>query len=191
VQYLTWLISLVALVWLIVVAFIIIRRHQVLSPSWTWIPLLIAVAIRLLIGTAAWMVAVVAIVLLISERRHLQHKLLEALALVSGLLVILLIFFITDIPTQSGIGGVLVFWISWELHFIGGEDAMILITCILLWPNIEFLLAYLTAGLICSIGIRFKEGGWLKGHIVPIPLVIAFSGVIYLGYQLFLLAVKK
>jgi hypothetical protein len=186
--YLEWLISLVALGWLIAVAVINFRTRQVLSPYWTWIPMLVAVAIRVLNGTASLMAAAVVVVLIVSERRHLKHKLLEALMLASGILAIGLIFFTADIPTQSGIGGVVVFWISWELHLIVGADAMTLITCVLLWPNIEFLLAYLIAGLIWSIGARIKEGGWLRSHLIPFPLVIAFSAVLYLGYQLFLLA---
>jgi hypothetical protein len=153
--------------------------------------MILAMAIRVFSGQAALMAAAVVVVLVVSERRHLKHKGLEALTLVAGILALGFIFFTADIPTQSGIGGVLVFWISWELHFISGSDVMTLITCVLLWPNIEFLLSYLVAGLIWSIGVRIKDGDWLKSHLIPMPVVIAFSAVINLGYQLFLLAGSK
>ncbi len=186
---LAWIISLVALAWLIAVAVFDIRTRQVPSPLWTGIPLLIAVVIRALSSYAALMALVAVVVVVISERRHLKQKLLETLVLVAGILAIAWIFFLADIPTQSGIAGIVVFWVSWELHFIGGADAMTLITCVLLWPNIEFLLAYLAAGLIWSLGVRIKEGGWLKGHWVPGLGIVATAGILYLIYQLFL-AVK-
>jgi hypothetical protein len=186
---LAWIISLVALGWLIAVAVFDIRTRQVPSPYWTGIPLLLAIAIRVLSGTAALMAAAAVVVVVISERRHLKQKLLEALVLAAGILAIIGIFFAADIPTQSGIAGVVVFWVSWELHYIGGADAMTLITCILLWPNIEFLLAYLVAGLGWSLGVRIKEGGWLKGHWVPGLAIVATAGILYLIYQVYL-AVK-
>jgi hypothetical protein len=189
--YVEWLISFVALGWLITAAVIGIRTRRALPPTWIWIPLLAAGAVRLLRGTAGWMAVVVVVVLVVSERGHLKQKALEGLALIAAILAIGFIFFISDIPTQSGIGGVLVFWISWELKFIPGSDAMTLIACVLLWPNIEFLSAYLIAGLTWSIGVRIKEGGWLRSHIISFPSVIAFSGVLYLGYHLVLLAGSK
>jgi hypothetical protein len=162
-----WAISIAALGWLIAVAVFDIRTRQIPSPFWTGVPMLLAGAYRVLSGPSALIAAAAAVVVIVSERRHLRHKGLEALALAAGILAIVLIFFIADIPIQSGIAGVIVFWVSWELHYIGGADAMTLITCVLLWPRIEFVLAYLVAGLIWSFGVRVKEGGWLKGHWVP------------------------
>jgi hypothetical protein len=184
---LDWIISLVALGWLITVAVFDIRTRKVPSPYWTGIPFLAAVAIRALSGSAAWMAAAAVVTMVISERRHLQHKGLEALALAAGIVAIVLIFFVADVPTQTGIAGVVIFWISWELRFIGGADAMTLITCVLLWPNVEFLLAYLAAGLVWSLGARIKEGGWLKSHAVPGLAIIALAAVFYLLYQVYLL----
>jgi hypothetical protein len=189
--YLDWLISSIALIWLIVMAVVVIRKHRLLGPRWTWIPLLLAMAVRIFSGQAALVAAAVAVVLLVSERRHLKQKVMEVMVLIAGILAIGFIFFSADIPTESGIGGVLVFWIAWELHYISGAESMTLLTCVLLWPNVEFLLAYLAAGLIWAIGVRIKAGDWLKSHAMPMSAIIAFSGVIYLGYQVFLLAAKK
>jgi len=186
--YLQWVISLVALGWLIAVAVFDIRTRQVPSPYWTWIPMLLAGTYRVLNGPSALIAAAASVTIIISERKHLRHKGIEMMALAAGILAIIMIFFFADIPTQSGIACVVVFWIAWELHYIGGANAMMLITCVLLWPQVEFVLTYLVAGLIWSIGVRIKEGGWLKRHWVSMPAVIVFSAVIYLTYHLLLLA---
>ncbi len=164
-----------------------IRTRQVPNPLWTGLPLLIAIVIRVLNGTAVLMAVAAVVAVAVSERRNLKHRGLEALVLVAGILAIVLIFFVADAPTQSGIAGVVVFWVSWELHYIGGADAMVLITCVLLWPQVEFLLAYLAAGLIWAAGARIKQGGWLKAHSVPGLAVIATAAILYLVYQGFLL----
>jgi hypothetical protein len=187
--YIDWVISIAALCWLITVAVVDIRVRKTLNPYWTWIPMLLAGTYRVFIGPSALIAASVAVVIGISERNHLRSKGLEVMSLAAGIIAIVLIFFVADIPTQSGIVGVVVFWIAWELHYISGIDAMTLITCVLLWQRIEFVMAYLVAGLIWSIGIRVKEGGWLKSHLIPMPAVIAFSALIYLVYKLLFLAV--
>jgi hypothetical protein len=184
--YLHWAISLAALGWLIAVAVFDIRTRQVPSPYWTGIPLLLAGALRVLSGPSALIAAATAVAVAVSERRHLNHKGLEALTLAAGIVALVLIFFLSDVGTQNGIIGVVVFWVSWELHYIGGADAMALITCVLLWPQIEFILAYLVAGLIWSLGVRVKDGGWLKGHPVPGLAVVATAGIFYLLYQIYL-----
>jgi hypothetical protein len=182
-----WIISLAALAWLLAEAYFDIRTRKVPSPLWTGIPMLAALAIRLLSGTAVLMAAAAVVVVVVSERRHLQHKLLEGLALAAGIIALALIFFLADDATQSGLAGIVVFWVSWELRYIGGADAMTLITCLLLWPQIEFVLAYLAAGLIWSAGVRIKQGGWLKFHPVPGLAVVATAGIFYLIYQVYLL----
>jgi len=184
---LAWAISIAALGWLIAVAVFDIRKREVPSPLWTGIPLLIAVVIRVLYGSAAFMALAAVVAVIVSERRHLKHRGLEALVLVAGIVAIGLIFFTADTAAQSGIAGVVVFWVSWELHYIGGADAMTLITCILLWPNIEFLLSYLAAGLVWSLAIRIKEGGWLKGHMAPGLAIVATGAIFYLLYQIYLI----
>jgi len=185
--YFHWAISLAALGWLIAVAVFDIRTRQVPSPYWTGIPLLLAGAYRVLSGPSALIAAAAAVAVAVSERRHLHHKGLEVLTLAAGIVALVLIFFLADVGTQNGIIGVVVFWVSWELHYIGGADAMALITCVLIWPQIEFVLAYLAAGLVWSLGARIKQGGWLKAHPVPGLAIIATAGIFYLLYQIYLL----
>jgi phosphatidylserine synthase len=182
-----WIVSLIALCWLIAIAVFDIRQRKVPNPYWTGIPILAAIVFRVLSGAEGWMAAAAVVTVIISERRHLEHKGLEALALAAGGVMIALIFFSVNTLTQAGIAGILVFWISWELHYIGGADAMTLITCVLLWPSTDFLLAYLAAGLIWSLGVRIKEGGWRKSHSVPGLAIVALAGIFFLLYQGYLL----
>jgi hypothetical protein len=181
-----WIISLVAFCWLTVLA-IMDRQKKKINPLWTGIPLMIALAVRMLTGIVSLMSVTAIMIFLISERRHLKHRGLEALVLLAGLFVIVFLLFVSDIDTQVGMAGLIIFWFAWELHFIDGLNAMILMTCILVWPQENFLIAYLASGLLWSLVIRFREGSWLKGHSLPMPLVLLLSVILFLGYSLLLL----
>lgn len=177
-----WLVSLAALAWLTAMAVFDIQKREVPGPLWTGIPLVLAIAYRLLGGGHAEMAAAAVVVVLASERRHLKQKVLETFILVAGVGVLGWIMFSVGIFQTTGIIGMLVFWAAWELRRIGGADAMVLITCLLIWPGMEFVYAYLLAGLGWSVGVRIREGNWLKGHQVP-GLAVVFSGaVLFLMY---------
>jgi hypothetical protein len=180
-----WIVSLLALAWLIAIAVFDIRKRVLPSPLWTGIPLILAAGYRLLAGSREMIVAAAAIAVLLSERRNLKRKPMEIAVLAGGLVILGWMMIRADLGIVSGIVGILVFWISWELHFIGGADAMALITCLMIWPGLEFITAYLVAGLGWSFGVRLKESGWLKGHPVPGLAIVATAAVLYLGYGLF------
>ncbi len=127
-----WLISIAALLWLITIAVFDIRERRVPHPLWTGVPMLVAAVYRLVVGQHQVIVAAAAVVVLVSERRHLQQKLLETIILVAGILVLGWLLFSGEFTAGMGIIGIIVFWVSWERHFIGGADAMALITCLIL-----------------------------------------------------------
>jgi Flp pilus assembly protein protease CpaA len=181
-----WIVSLSALGWLSAVAVFDIRTRHVPNAYWTGVPILLAGAYRVLCGQSPLVAAAAAAVVLISERRHLEQKLLELLVLAAGIMVIAGIYFSVEPDAQMGVAGMVVFWLSWELRYIGGADAMVLITCLLIWPGIEFVLAYLAAGLVWTLGVRVKEGGWLKGHPVPGLAIVASAAAIFLAYRMYL-----
>jgi len=178
-----WIISLAAIYWLITIAVFDIRTRKVPNPAWTGIPMLVAAVYRLLSGRMEMIVAAAAVVVIVSERRHLKQRVLEGLVLAAGMLVLGWLLFTTGISTAAGIIGIIVFWVAWELRLIGGADAMALITCLMLWPGTEFVLAYLIAGLGWSLGVRIKEGGWLKGHSTPGLAIVAAAAILYIFYQ--------
>jgi hypothetical protein len=178
------LISIAAILWLFVVAWFDLRERKVPHAAWTGIPLLVASVYRLVSGQHQMVVAAVAIVLLVSERRHLQQRILEGFILAAGILVLGWLMFTVEITAGLGIVGVIVFWIAWERHYLGGADAMALITCLMLWPGTEFLMAYLIAGLGWSLGVRIRKGGWLKAHPVPGLAVVALGALFFLAWRL-------
>jgi hypothetical protein len=180
-----WLISIAALIWLITIAVFDIRERRVPHPAWTGVPMLVAAVYRLLSGQHEMIVAAAAVAVIVSERRHLQQKLLEGIILAAGVLILGWLLFTSGMTTALGVVGVIVFWLSWERKFIGGADAMALITCLMLWPGIEFVIAYLVAGLVWSLVVRIKEGGWLKGHPSPGLAIVAAAAILYLGYQVY------
>jgi hypothetical protein len=180
-----WLISAAAILWLITIAVFDVRERRVPSPAWTGIPMLAAAVYRLVYGQHVFVVAAAAVAVLVSERRHLQQTLLEGFILAAGIIALGWLLFTTEITTGMAVIGVIVFWISWERHFIGGADAMALITCLILWPGIEFVMCYLVAGLAWSLIIRIREGGWLKGHWAPGIALIASAAILYLLYQIY------
>ncbi|MGB7540334.1 MAG: hypothetical protein WBM17_17465 [Anaerolineales bacterium] len=180
-----WLISASALGWLIIIAVFDIRERKVPHPVWTGVPMLVAAVYRLVSGQHQMIVAAAVVAVVISERRHLQQKMLEGIILAAGILVMGWLLFTTELTGAMGIIGIIVFWASWERKYIGGADAMALITCLIVWPGIEFVIAYLVAGLGWSLGVRIKEGGWLKGHPSPGLAIIAAAAIFYLAYQVY------
>lgn len=179
-----WLISSAAILWLLTVAWFDIRERKVPSSAWTGIPILVAAVYRLASGQHPMIVAAAAVVLAVSERRHLQQKILEGFILAAGILVLGWLMFTVEITAALGIVGVIIFWIAWELRYIGGADAMALITCLILWPGVEFQMAYLAAGLVYSLVIRIKEGGWLRAHPSPGLVIVALGAIFFLTWRL-------
>jgi hypothetical protein len=182
-NWLDWVLSFAILAWLVILAVgALVDIGQ--NPVWAWIPLVVAAIYRLISGRAELLVVAAAIVLLVSERRHLKQKILEWIILAAGILVIGYLMFTTDLSTGYAIIGIILFWAGWELKMITGVEAMVLITCQLVWTGIEFLEAYLVAGLVWSIIVRIREGKWLKGHALPSRAVVASGAALYLLWRL-------
>jgi Flp pilus assembly protein protease CpaA len=178
---LDWIVSLACLAWLVVLAVFDIRERKVPHLLWTAIPVALAAAYRLAAGPERLVVAAAAAAVAASERRQLKNRAVEWIVFTAAAG-----FFLWTLTTASGgdalgIIGVCVFWLSWEMRWIGGADAMALITCLLVWPGIAFVLAYLAAGLIWSLGVRMKEGGWRRAHWVPGLAIVATAGAINLA----------
>jgi Flp pilus assembly protein protease CpaA len=175
---LEWIISLAALFWLAVIAVFDIRERQVPNPLWTAVPLALAAVYRLASGRMPMVAAAALIAVVVSERRELKNRVVETMVLVAAVILLLVLTAVADRDSAVGMIGILVFWTSWELRWIGGADAMALITCILIWPGMTFILAYLAAGLIWSLGVRIREGGWRRGHWVPGLGIVATAAVL-------------
>jgi Flp pilus assembly protein protease CpaA len=173
-----WLVSLAALAWLIRIAIFDIRERQVPSPLWTAVPLALAAVYRLASGRMPMVAAAAVIAVIVSERRELKNRVVETMVLAAAVILLLVLTVAAERESAVGMIGILVFWISWEMRWIGGADAMALIACILIWPGMTFILAYLAAGLIWSLGVRIREGGWRRGHWVPGLGIVATAAVL-------------
>lgn len=183
---LDWIVSLIALGWLIAAAVFDIRTKQVPNILWNAIPFAIAILYRLIFGQVQIVVAGAVVTVIASERRQVRNGLVEAMILIAALLFFLWLFTTASGSTALGLVGICVFWVSWELHFIGGADAMALITCLLVWPGFGFVFAYLLAGVGWSVGVRIKEGGWRKAHWAPGLAIVASAAVIYLAVLVYM-----
>jgi hypothetical protein len=181
-----WIISLCALGWLAVMWLYERGQNAVLHPLWIILPFLVAAAYRLLGGPSLFIAAAAAIVLLAAERKHLQNRLLEMLIVITAIIGVSWILFTMQIPTAYGVVGIIVFWLSWELHAIEGKDAIVLITCQILWPGLEYITVCLAVVLGWALIARIREGGWLKRHAMPGTLLILISAglfILYSAYQ--------
>ena len=59
----------------------------------------------------------------------------------------------SPVPTLAIIG----FWAAWELKCWGGADAVAAITIVVIYPEITFILAFLTVHLIATIGLAIRS----------------------------------
>jgi hypothetical protein len=175
-----YVVSIITFAWLILLAVCEIRKVKVPGLYGTAIPLIVAMIFCATMGAGIWLAVSTIVLLAVSERQHLQHRALEALALAAGIVAIGMILFLSDLPTQSGIAAIVIFWFAWERNYLKVQAAITLIICVLIWPGTGFLLAYLIGGLVWSLGIRIKEGGWLKTHTAPSQAVIALGALAYI-----------
>jgi Flp pilus assembly protein protease CpaA len=176
--WIEWLVSIAALIWLVVIAIFDIRDRQVPNPLWTAVPLVLAAVFRLASGRELIIALAALVAVVISERRQLKNRAVEVMLLAAALVFFLIMVVTAERVEAIGLIGICVFWVSWELRWIGGADAMALITCVLIWPGMAFILAYLVAGIIWSVGVRIREGGWRRGHWVPGLGIIATAAIL-------------
>jgi Flp pilus assembly protein protease CpaA len=181
-----WLVSIAVFAWLIILAVFDIRERKVPHLLWTAIPFLLAAVYRLAAGQGRMVVFAAVVAVAASERRQLKNRAVEWIVLAAVGVFFLWLMITEGSGSAPAIIGICVFWLSWERRWIGGADAMALITCLLVWPGIAFVIAYLIAGLIWSLGVRIKEGGWRRGHWVPGLGIVATAAAITLVNLAFL-----
>ncbi len=178
-----WIISFCALAWLLILWFYERSQHTKLGAVWIILPFLVSVAFRVINGQFFMVAAAAVMVLLAAERSHLQSKLLEIIIFSAAILIIGWMLFTSSLVAGYGIVGILIFWVSWELHAIEGDIAIILLTLQILWPGFEFISVYLVVLLVWAIIVRIREGGWLKSHVMPGKSLIAVAAAAFLAYM--------
>lgn len=170
-------ILILALLWLGFVSWFDLRTKEIPHSAWVIVPLAVAVLYR--IAYSGWELAVLTIMIcVISERKRLGqvsgNSVLASLYVWLPLVVVS--FFRAASVNPLGAVAILAFWLAWEFHCWGGADAVASITLILLWPDMNLVLALLCVHLVAALGatlyslVRERQ---LKLHAIPgLPLLL-------------------
>ncbi|MBI9049989.1 MAG: hypothetical protein JEZ00_11250 [Anaerolineaceae bacterium] len=171
-----WVLFGLILIWLGIISWFDIRKNEIPHSAWVVLPLMIACVYRTWQG--GWALVLLAVVVsIISEREHLAQLLkMEGIGFVltwTPLLFLGLFFAVQSSPIAAL--AILGFWLAWELKCWGGADAIAAITVVLLYPEMDFLVAFLivhgfTAITLWIVSIIKKME--FKTHRVPgLPLI--------------------
>jgi hypothetical protein len=151
-----WLLSVVLLVWLLAMFIMENRFSRIPGMLWFLFPLLIMLIYLFLSGS--WRLSLITfIALLLSERRHLQSRLLSVFALLSAAIVLFLILPWAAPSVEEGIVAICLFWIAWERKIISSQAALTLFVCVLFWMGIGFAAVYIAIRILFLIANRLAS----------------------------------
>ena len=180
---------LMILVWLAILSWFDIRTRQIPNSTWAVIPLAIGLTCRVAIG--GWELSLLTLTVVIASERHGLGRFRYTRNLVSIYPWIPLIGILGYLAGESNLTAtlaILAFWISWELHFWGGADAVVALTLVLFWPDLPLLISFIMANLLAALlAILFSliREGKLRTHQIPgipILLVSALGRTILTGF---------
>jgi hypothetical protein len=171
-----WIIFGLVVVWLGIVSWFDIRKGEIPHSAWVVIPMIAAS------GYQAWhggwaLVLLTAVVVAVSEREKISDLLLieEIRRIVTWFPIIFLSLFLAVQLSPVAALAIIGFWMAWELKWWGGADATAGIALILIFPEITFILAFLSVHVLVVVG--FSVGSLIKNdsiklHIIPgLPLL--------------------
>ncbi len=164
-------------IWLLAMFIWEYRYSRPLGLLWFIIPLLTMLIYRSFTGY--WQLSLITfIALLLSERRHLQSRILSAMLLVSAAILLFLLLPWAKPAIEEGIVGICLFWIAWERKIISSQIALTLFVCVLFWMGIGFIFVYIVIGLIFLLAIRLstrKEKPFSRlWNSTYAPIIISF-----------------
>ena len=162
-----WIIFGLVAVWLGMISWFDIRKKEIPHSLWVIIPFVGAGAYRVWRGE--WQFVLIAIlVATVSERERISQLFgwqeLGRILTWIPLLFLGTFFSIQTSPlaTISIVG----FWVAWELKWWGGADATAALTLILIYPEINFILALLGVHIVVTIGLAIRSS--IKEHSVKL-----------------------
>jgi hypothetical protein len=169
-----WGLALV-LIWLAIISMFDLRHREVPHTAWVAIPLVGAMVYQAVFGN--WQLTFLsAVVALVSERKRLA----ELAELNLGTIIfwspfILTGIYLADRVNPFGAIAIIGFWLAWELHCWGGADAVTSIALVLIWPDVQLILALLAVhALVAIITTGFsllKERRWRVHQLPGLPLL--------------------
>lgn len=172
-----WFIFGGVVVWLAIVSCFDLRKGEIPHSAWVIVPLIFAGAYRAWQGD--WQLVVLAtLVALVSERERIARwiHLEETGRVITWLPLILLALFWSAQKAPLPALSILGFWIAWELGWWGGADAVTTITLMLVWPGVDFFIAFFGCHVVIAVGLTaftYKHEQKVKLHRLPgIPIML-------------------
>jgi hypothetical protein len=142
-------------IWLLAMFIWEYRYSRTPELFWFLIPLLTMLIYRSLTG--CWQLSLITFTaILLSERRHLQSRILSVLLLVGAAFLLFLLLPWAAPAVEEGIVGICLFWIAWERKIISSQIALTLFVCVLFWMGIGFIIVYIVLGFIFLLAIRLS-----------------------------------
>jgi len=172
-----WIIFILVVVWLGIVSWFDVRNNEIPHSAWVVIPLFGAGLYRIWQGNWS-LVLLAALVAAVSERERMSQLFgweeIGKMITWFPLLFLGAFFSIQSSPlTALAIIG---FWAAWELKWWGGADAVATITIVLIYPEISFILAFLTVHVIATIMLTIRslvKEKTVRLHRIPgLPLLL-------------------
>jgi hypothetical protein len=182
-----WIFSVAAILWMAGATYWDVRIRQVPSSAWLIAPFFLAVLYRegtvLTAGGPGLLIVLAALVVVLASERRRFAKPFQVFVIVVASAALAALLFSAEGLERAGVLAVILWFLSWETHYLGGADAIMLIVCTLLWPGFLWLIVYLATALVWSLVVRILKGGWLKGHVIPAAAMVLAASVLYLAAQ--------
>lgn len=166
-----------ALIWLAIISWFDLRTRQIPHTAWAVIPFLFGLAFRIVNG--GWAISLLSIsVVMASERNDLgRFRYLSNLGSIYPCIPMIgCLGYLAGESNLPATLAILGFWISWELRFWGGADALVSITLILFWPDAPLLISFILANFLVAIVatlISLIRERKLRTHQIPgIPILL-------------------
>ena len=172
-----WIIFGLVVTWLGIVSWFDIRKNEIPHSAWVVIPLIGAGLYRIWQGD--WtLVLLAAVVAAVSERYRISKAFgwEELSRIITWLPLLFLGAFLSIQSSPLSALAIIGFWAAWELKWWGGADAVAAIAIILIYPEIAFILAFLSVHAITAIMLTIRsliKEKTARLHRIPgLPLIL-------------------
>ena len=172
-----WIIFFLVVVWLGIVSWFDIRNNEIPHSAWVIIPLIGACFYQA--WQANWaLILLTFLVAAVSERERISQlfRREEIGKMITWFPLLFLGVYLSVQTSPVAALAIIGFWAAWELKFWGGADAVAAMTIILIYPEITFILAFLTVHVIATIGLAFRslvKENTVRLHRIPgLPLLL-------------------
>jgi hypothetical protein len=172
-----WIIFILVVVWLGIVSWFDIRKNEIPHSAWVIIPLIGACFYRAWQGNWA-LVLLTILVAAVSERERISHLFgwEEIGKMITWFPLLFLGVYLSVQTSPFAALAIIGFWAAWELKWWGGADAVATMTIVLIYPEITFILAFLTVHVIATIGLAIRslvKDNTVSLHRIPgLPLLL-------------------